>query len=455
MEMINDNHRKKLGIYVHIPFCARKCLYCDFLSAKADPEEQREYIDALIKEIEYYALDDADFSGQYETATIFFGGGTPSIVKPEYIERIIEAVKDRFLMAENPEITIECNPGTANREKLQAYRKMGINRISFGLQSANDEELKKLGRIHDYAAFLETIQMAREEGFNNINVDLMSAIPGQTLESYKDTLEKVIALKPEHISSYSLIIEEETPFYDIYGEDNKQAMAGVNLKGEVVNDGSVELWPDLPDEDTERAMYYLTDEVLSKAGYHRYEISNYSLDGYECSHNKSYWNGTDYIGFGLGASSYVKGIRYSNTEDWYKYLDACKIKGNAQNQPYYVGAGDYLGEDEEYEVEVESAKNLSSEEFGALLLAEKYHEAVQLVSKNEQMEEFMYLGLRMMKGISKSRFKELFHIDIEDVYGNAINKLVDEKLLLVEGDCVKLTSLGIDVSNRVLANFLL
>lgn len=447
-------NKKRLGIYIHIPFCVRKCLYCDFLSAKADAGEQREYIEALLKEIEYYALDDADFNGQYETATVFFGGGTPSILKPEYIDSILEAVRNRFGICENPEITIECNPGTVTADKMQAWKKAGINRISIGLQSANDEELKKLGRIHDFSAFLETYNMAREAGFDNINIDLMSAIPGQTLESYKNTLEQVVQLKPEHISSYSLIVEEETPFYEIYGED-KHATAGVNLKGEVVRDGSAEMWPDLPDEDTERAMYYLTDEIFGENGYHRYEISNYSLEGYECAHNKSYWDGTDYIGFGLGASSYVKGIRYSNTEDWYKYLGACKIKGNAQNQPYFAGAGDYMGEDDEFEEEIEEARTLSSDEFGALLVGEKYHEAIQLVSKNEQMEEFMYLGLRMMKGVSKNDFRNRFHMDIEDIYGNAIRKLAGEKLLMVEDDNIRLTSLGIDVSNRVLANFLL
>lgn len=446
--------KKKLGIYVHIPFCVKKCLYCDFLSAKANPQEQREYIEALLKEIEFYALDDSDFSDGYQTSTVFFGGGTPSILKPEYIGEILKAVEDRFGMSEDAEITIECNPGTVTKDKLKAWKDAGINRISIGLQSADDNELKSLGRIHDYSTFLETYRLAREAGFNNINIDLMSAIPGQTVESYRKTLENVLTLKPEHISSYSLIVEEDTPFYDIYGED-KVAMAGVNEKGEVVHGGSAALWPDLPEEDDERTMYYLTDELLSASGYHRYEISNYSLDGYECRHNKSYWDGTDYIGFGLGASSYIKGIRYSNTEDWYKYIGACNGKGNAQNQPYYAGAGDYLGEDEEFEEEIEVARKLSSEEFGALLLAEKYHEAIQLVSQNEQMEEFMYLGLRMMQGVSREDFKKRFHIDIDDVYGNAIDRLVNEKLLCKEEDRIKLTALGIDVSNRVLANFLL
>lgn len=445
-----DVDKKKLAIYVHIPFCVKKCLYCDFLSAKATGEEKTEYIEALLKEIEFYALDDADFSSQYSVSTIFFGGGTPSILQPDQIGEILEAIRTRFEMSENPEITIECNPGTATKEKLAAWKKMGINRISIGLQSANDKELKSLGRIHDYDAFLDTYSWAREAGFDNINIDLMSAIPGQTIESYKDTLEKVVKLKPQHISAYSLIVEEETPFYDIYGEE-KTAMAGVNDKGEIVRDV---IWPDLPDEDTEREMYYLTEDILKEYGYHRYEISNYSLDGFECAHNKSYWDGTDYIGFGLGASSYVKDIRYSNTEDWYKYIGACKSKGVAQNNPYYAGAGDF-DEDDDYEEEIQEAVSLSRDDFGALLLAEKYHEAIQLIDKNEQMEEFMYLGLRMMKGISKASFRCRFHTDIEDIYGSQIRKLVAEGMLSEEGDTVALTSKGIDVSNRVLANFLL
>ena len=202
--------KRQLAIYIHIPFCVKKCLYCDFLSDKANAEEQREYIDALLKEIEYYALDDADFNGQYETCTVFFGGGTPSIVKPEVIGELIGAVRERFSFSENPEITIECNPGTATKEKLEAWRKLGVNRISIGLQSANDEELRVLSRLHDYRTFLKTYEMVRNEGFRNVNIDIMSALPGQDKASYMRTLEKVVELNPEHISAYSLIIEEGT-----------------------------------------------------------------------------------------------------------------------------------------------------------------------------------------------------------------------------------------------------
>ena len=451
--------RKKLGIYVHIPFCVKKCLYCDFLSDKGNAEEKTQYIDALLKEIEYYGLDDSDFSSQYEVATVFLGGGTPSILNPDVIGRILQTISDRFVMAKAPEITIECNPGTVTKEKLQVWKESGVNRISIGLQSANDDELEHLGRIHRLEEFLETYSQAREVGFTNINIDLMSAIPGQTLESYRNTLKKVLELKPEHISSYSLIVEEETPFYDIYG-DEKQAMAAVNLKGEIVplsevGKMGVMSMPDLPDEDTEREMYYLTEELLREHGYHRYEISNYSLDGFECAHNKSYWDGTDYIGFGIGAASYVKGIRYSNTEDFYKYINACKTKGVAQNQPYYVGAGDFDEDDDYSYEETQSARSLTREEFGQILLAEKYHEAIQLISANEQMEEFMYLGLRMIKGISKQEFFNRFHINIEDIYGKQIEKLIGEELLVSDGDSIALTAKGIDVSNRVLANFLL
>lgn len=437
-------NKKKLAIYIHIPFCVKKCLYCDFLSDKADADTKKEYIDSLIKEIEHYALDDSDIGSKFSVATIFFGGGTPSIVEPAVIADILDAVSQRFELDDELEISIECNPGTATKEKMIAWKKIGVNRISIGLQSACDEELKHLGRIHNYCEFVDTYRWAREAGFDNINIDIMSAIPGQTLESYKATLDKVVELNPEHISSYSLIVEEETPFYDIYGDDT--VAKGV---------GEYSQWPDLPDEDSEREMYYLTDQILSEHGYHKYEISNYSRDGYECKHNKCYWDGTDYIGFGLGASSYIKGIRYSNTSDFYKYVNACRVKGNAQNQPYYVGAGDYTGDDELFEEEIEEAVSLSAEEFGKMLLAEKYHEAVQLVSKNEQMEEFMYLGLRMMRGVSKKEFAGRFHVTMNDVYGKALEKLKSEGMLIVEDDNVRLTPIGIDVSNRVLANFLL
>ncbi len=383
--------KKKLGIYVHIPFCIRKCLYCDFLSDTADTNVRKQYIEALVNEICSCPLKDIDYKSQYTVDTIFFGGGTPSVLEGDQIDEIMKALAFRFDISKVREVTIECNPGTATLDKLESYKKSGINRLSIGLQSANDDELKTLGRIHDYKQFLETFKMAREAGFDNINIDLMSAIPGQSLDSYKDTLNKVISLTPEHISSYSLIIEEGTPFYDMYGESG----------------------PDEPDEDTEREMYYMTERLLNEAGYHRYEISNYSLEGYECRHNSSYWTGTDYIGLGIGAASLIDGVRYSNTSDLYSYTKACS-----------------------------KAAEVPTEEY-------------RILSQNERMEEFMFLGLRMIRGISTKEFKERFSQDIYAVYAKPLEKLVKDGLIIINGDNIKLTSKGIDVSNTALANFLL
>ena len=400
--------RKKMGIYVHIPFCIRKCLYCDFLSDTADISVIKQYIEALKNEIRCCRLGDIDYRGQYMVDTIFFGGGTPSILDGEQIGEIMEALSDRFDISNVSEVTLECNPGTVTREKIKSFKKFGINRLSIGLQSANSDELKILGRIHDPDQFFETFRLAREEGFDNINIDLMSAIPGQTLESYKKTLETVIELRPEHISAYSLIVEEETPYYEVYGEFGN-ALQDCGIKPPAGFDA----WPPLPDEDTEREMYYMTERLLSEAGYHRYEISNYSLDGFECRHNSSYWTGTDYIGLGVGAAGFIDGVRYSNTSDIYSYMKACMKMDD--------------------------------------IPAEEYH----ALSVNERMEEFMFLGLRMMRGISAGEFKIRFGRDIENVYGKQLNKLKNDGLIISEGDNIRLTSRGIDVSNTVFANFLL
>ena len=426
--------KKKLGIYIHIPFCVRKCLYCDFLSDKADRDVIDRYIEALKKEIGYTALNSIDFKGQFAVKTIFFGGGTPSLMDGDVITDILNAVRERFDVSNEAEITIECNPGTVTKQKLEQYKKAGINRLSIGLQSANDDELKLLGRIHDYRQFLDTYSQAKETGFENINIDLMSAIPGQTVDSYKETLEKITALSPKHISAYSLIIEPDTPFYEIYSDDLSPSCcdaSGINPPE------GYSKWPSLPDEDSERQMYHMTKSILEEAGYHRYEISNYSLKGYECRHNISYWNGTDYLGLGVGAASYMNGIRYSNTSDIYTYMKACEKLDNIPTSEYFFDDEEDAPDDTDY------------------LNKEGYHEAIQPLSKNERMEEFMFLGLRMMEGVSKKGFKERFNTSIEDVYGDVIKKLADQKLLKVGEDMIKLTDRGIDVSNVVLANFLL
>ena len=283
-----EGSKKELGIYVHIPFCVRKCNYCDFLSSNycnEDIEQQKlvnDYIDALVKEITLYSKD----LSNYKVQTIYIGGGTPSSIDSEYIRIILDSIYEKYDICDNPEITIEVNPGTLLNTKICDYKKMGINRVSMGLQSANNSELKILGRIHTYEEFVYSYDALRNADFDNINIDVMSAIPNQSLSSYIETLNKVVELKPEHISSYSLIIEEGTYFYQRQNELN------------------------LVCEDEEREMYYKTKEILRASGYNRYEISNYSLKGKESKHNSSYWTGKEYIGFGLGASSCIGGCRF-------------------------------------------------------------------------------------------------------------------------------------------------
>ncbi|MDO4261950.1 MAG: radical SAM family heme chaperone HemW [Eubacteriales bacterium] len=289
--------KKPLELYLHIPFCVQKCAYCDFLSAPAGEEVQEQYVRRLLCEIRQAA----GLAQEYEAVTAFFGGGTPSILKAEHIRRIMETLGEVFSWRDGAEVTIEANPGTVDRDKLRVYRECGVNRLSFGLQSADNEELLRLGRIHTWEQFLESFRMAREAGFSNLNVDLMSALPGQTEDGWRRTLERTAALEPEHISAYSLIIEEGTPFYGRYAEHPEL----------------------LPDEDTERSMYDMTKKFLRERGYERYEISNYAKPGYACRHNLGYWERTDYKGFGLGAASLLGGVRSTNQTELSEYL-----KGN-------------------------------------------------------------------------------------------------------------------------------
>ena len=299
--------KKELELYIHIPFCVKKCDYCDFLSFPADNRTQRRYVDALQKEITCYGALYPD----RKITTIFIGGGTPSWLDEEEIVRILHTVREAFEVECGAEITIECNPGTATAHKLVRYREAGINRISIGLQSAHNEELALLGRIHTWEQFLKTYDLARKAGFSNINVDLMSALPGQTLETFSDTLKKVLALKPEHLSAYSLIIEEGTPFYERYREDEKHREAGE----------PTEL---LPDEEQEYAVTKLTQRVLKEAGYHWYEVSNFAKPGYECRHNIGYWKRADYLGVGLGAASLIDNVRYANVREVLEYCKSCE-----------------------------------------------------------------------------------------------------------------------------------
>lgn len=382
---------KELELYVHIPFCVQKCLYCDFLSMPVDESVRRHYVNKLIEEIEQKA----ESYQTYQVTSLFLGGGTPSILSGTQITEMIEALQKNFSIEKDAEITIECNPGTLTGQKLLAYKESGINRISMGLQSARNEELKKLGRIHTFEEFLHNYDLVRKTGFDNVNVDIMSALPGQTVSDWEHTLREVLKLRPEHISAYSLIIEEGTPFYQAYAADEQRR-----------EEGDEPLF--LPGEETERAMYQLTKELLGQKGYERYEISNYAKKGKECRHNIGYWTRKNYLGLGLGSASLVENVRFSNTSDLKAYLD---------------------GKFEPQEREV--------------------------LERKAQMEEFAFLGLRMMEGISRSRFAEVFGVEIEAVYGAVIKRMTELGLLKQRAGKIFLTEEGISVSNYVMSEFLL
>ena len=405
-----------LSLYIHIPFCKKKCLYCDFLSAPACAQEQEDYVKALLREISVMAK----LCEEYRVISVFFGGGTPSLLSSSQMERIMSAIRKGYDLCEDAEITVECNPATADLPKLSAYRECGINRLSIGLQSANDKELKELGRIHNYRQFLETFDAARKAGFTNINVDIMSALPGQTYESYMYTLTSVISLHPEHISAYSLIIEEGTPFYERYGEGAaNKVVQGME---------SAHIYPQLPDEDTERKMYHDTAKVLQKEGYLRYEISNYAQKGYECRHNMTYWTGIEYLGLGLGASSYFRGYRYKNITDLNDYIQKCMERLSIQN--ILQGAAE------------------------SMLDSPLTDEIVALTVK-DKMEEYMFLGLRLKKGVSMHRFQQQFGVSMDNAYGKVIGKLKQEGLLLQQGDSLRLSKKGTDLANYAMSHFIL
>lgn len=384
-------------IYIHIPFCVRKCYYCDFLSGPADKETIDKYVKALINEIDYYGGLYGKEGDDISVSSIFFGGGTPSILEGIYIEEIVNKLKSSFSIEENAEITIECNPGTANEEKLKRYKEIGINRLSIGLQSADDEELKSIGRIHTYEEFLSIYHSARGVGFDNINIDLMSALPNQTLDSYKDTLHKIINLSPEHISAYSLILEEGTCLYETIDKLEKEGKS-----------------TGLPDEDTERNMYYETKRILEENGYFRYETSNYAKKGYECKHNVAYWRRIDYIGMGIGAASCMDGVRMKNI---------CDIQGYIQ---------------------IEQTPNSCVEQ-----------SETEVLTKEDKMAEFMFLGLRMVDGVSVKEFEEEFCEDFNTIYGGITKKHIDDGLLVRNGENIRLTELGMDVSNMVMSSYIL
>ena len=373
--------KDSLELYLHIPFCIKKCDYCDFLSGPATRAGQEAYIYALLREMEA-----ASAVEKRPVDTVFIGGGTPSVPDCDIMEKLLQGMQKCFCLAQDAEITIEANPGTLTTEKLALYKRYGINRLSIGLQSPKNQELSALGRIHNYEQFLESYYMAREAGFSNINTDLMFAIPRQHYEGWIDNLRTVAELGPEHISAYSLIIEEGTPFF--------------------------ERKLDLPDEDTEYQMYEAVADVLGKYGYQQYEISNYAKEGKSCRHNEGYWTRTDYLGLGLGAASLIGRERFTNTADMQEYLS------DSENP-------------------------------------EKIRKNRELLTKEDEMSEFMFLGLRMTKGVSKDDFQEYFGTAIENIYGEVLEKYKSQGLLMEKNRRIFLSRAGIHVSNGIMADFLL
>ena len=378
--------KRNLELYFHIPFCVRKCNYCDFLSFSGDEKIKASYMDALFREVREKAGNYTD----YQVVSVFVGGGTPSVVSERDMAALLSTVRECFVLREDAEITIEVNPGTVTLEKLKEYRKAGFNRLSIGLQSADDGELRQIGRIHTYGQFLDTYGWALDAGFENINVDIMSALPGQSLASYVTTLKKLISLPkpPVHISAYSLILEEGTVLMDRYE------------RGELV----------LPDEETDRAMYEETGRILEEHGYHRYEISNYALPGFACRHNVGYWTRTDYVGFGIGAASLVGEVRFRNDADLAGYL------------------------------EDPSGREADREE----------------LTIEQQMEETMFLGLRLTAGVDRAAFQTRFKTTVEKVYGDVINANIRDGLLRYtdDGERLCLTEKGLSLSNYVMAQFI-
>lgn len=396
--------KKNLSLYIHIPFCVHKCAYCDFLSFdNKNITDHMQYTQAICNEISLYKI----FADRYTVKTVYIGGGTPSLLDEVMIESILNAIKSTFELDRFPEITIEANPGTIKYSNLLKYLEFGVNRISIGMQSADNEILKNLGRIHTFEQFAESYQDVRRAGFKNINVDVMSGVPGQSVHSFVDTLTRVTELRPEHISVYSLQIEEGTPLAS-----------------------DTEMLKLVPDEETDRQMYAMTKRVLAANGYHRHEISNYCQPGYESRHNSVYWTGGEYIGFGLGAASFFKGERFSNITDMDTYIRIC-----------------------------EDIRDEMAARTDAFRL---YESAASVMRQNTEtmyvdsrMEEFMFLGLRMMAGVSRKEFRLRFGKDMYEIYGTVLNKYINDGYMETDSDRVWLTDKGIDVSNIILSEFIL
>lgn len=403
----------ELGIYIHIPFCIKKCDYCDFISYPNCYQMQDKYIESLLEEIE----ENKELLQKNFVSTIYIGGGTPSSIKPELIKKILDKIYNiigyKVNMNSSIEITMEVNPGTTTKNNLQLYKNYGINRLSIGLQSTNDRILKEIGRIHNYSQFVDTYKWAVEAGFENINVDLMLGLPNQSIEDLKDSLEKITNLDPtpKHISVYSLIVEEGTKI-----EQN-------------INSGKLKL----PDDEEERMQYHYTKNYLELNGYKHYEISNFAKTGFESKHNVNCWEQKQYVGFGVAAHSYVDGVRYSNTNDLHEYLKITEMKNKNDKE----------------------IKNLENKDNNMIKQPFKSKQIIEEVQDKTEMEkEFMMLGFRMLDGVKISKFKEKFGENPLYLFRNEIKKLVEEELIEVDLDNIKLTSKGLDLANLVFEEFI-
>lgn len=397
----------ELGIYIHIPFCVKKCDYCDFISYSNCFDMQEKYVEKLLEEIE----ENKDLLKNNFISTIYIGGGTPSAIKSELIKKILDKIYDvSRIDKEKVEITIEVNPGTTTKSNLQMYRDCGINRLSIGLQSTDDAMLKKIGRIHNYNQFLDTYKWAGEAGFENINVDLMLGLPGQDIEILKNSLENVVNLKPtaNHISVYSLIVEEGTKI-------EKR-----------IDSGEV----NLPDDEEERRQYHYMKNFLELKGYKHYEISNFAKPGFESKHNMNCWEQKQYVGFGVAAHSYVNGVRYANTSDLKEYLNVDNKKSVENDMK------------NDFEVNFENKNG-----FATIKTIEETQ------NKLDMEKEFMMLGLRKLDGVSISKFEQKFGENPIYLFRNELQKLVEEDLLEVDLDDIKLTSKGLDLANLVWEEF--
>ena len=429
-----------IGVYIHIPFCKSKCYYCDFNSYSGRDILAGDYFDALYKEIELRGA----VTGGRRTRTIFIGGGTPSLVEPRYISDLMETCSRHLQPDKDAEVSMESNPGTLSYEKLKTYKAAGINRISIGLQAWQDHLLKSIGRIHDRHQFAENLDAAVRAGFENINVDLIFGLPGQTFEDWAQTIEEVAGLSPvKHISCYSLKIEEGTVLGDRLAAGTLQPA----------------------DDELDRRMYHYAVEALAAKGYRQYEISNFAVPGYECRHNLIYWKAREYAGFGAGAHSYLNSVRFSNAVGIEEYI---KAVADVYRRGEYIAPAAHLinGPDE---VCGQSGVYGVSDASGAVRTGSAgtfpgncgLHQEFDVIGLSEAMSEYMILGLRLNEGISSAEFRERFGADLKEIYGDKLDKLVKRGLIAAdmanEGEHTskyRLTSLGSDIANSVFIEFI-